>query len=214
MTRRDLLLTLAVVSAHPARAAESIEVFGHKWTVPVAADWKIATDGGTPVLRLRVARPMISPRRPVQFALAETPDFAQVEFEVEVRKEPYTVRNRRTSLLFVYAFRDPDRFNYVHLSVDAPALAAHHNGVFHVYGGERVRISSTEGPGSLREDAWQPVRLQFDGSTGKVRVWVDGQTSPSLTATDESLRAGRIGMGSFFDYGEFRNFRMIRSVAA
>lgn len=213
MTRRDLLLTFAT-SVPQARAAESIEVFGHRWTVPVAADWKVATDDGTQVLRLLVARPMTSPRRPVQFALAETPDLSGVEFEVEARKEPYAARNRRTSLIFVYAFRDPDRFNYVHLSVDAPSLAAHHNGVFHVFGGERVRISSIEGPGSLREDAWQTVRLHFDGSTGKVRVWVDGQTSPSLTATDESLRAGRIGMGSFFDYGEFRNFRMIRSVAA
>jgi hypothetical protein len=214
VTRRQLTLGLAAVSVRTARASESIEVFGHKWTVPVAADWKIESANGVPSLRLLVARPMTAPRRPVQFALAETPDLAQVEFEVEVRKEPFAARNRRTSLIFAYAFRDPDHFNYVHLSVDSAALSAHHNGVFHVYGGERVRISPIDGPGSLREDAWQIVRLHFDGSAGKVRVWVDGQTSPSLTATDESLRAGRVGMGSFFDYGEFRKFRIIRSVAA
>jgi hypothetical protein len=153
---------------------------------------------------------MTAPRRPVQFALAETPDMMKVSFDVEARKEPFDARKRRTSLMFVYAWRDPDHYNYVHLSVDSASQAAHHNGVFHIYGGERVRISDTEGPGTLEEGKWHKIRLDYDGNSGKVRVSVDGKTSPSLTATDESLKAGRVGIGSFFDWGEFRNFRILQ----
>ena len=205
------LIAAALLLAGSACAAETLEIFGLKWTVPVAADWKIESSDGVPSLRLLVARPMTAPRRPIQFALADTPDFEQVSFEVEVRKEAFDARQRRTSLMFVYAWRDPDHYNYVHISVDAAAQAAHHNGVFHVYGGERVRISPTEGPGTLEEGKWQKVRLDYDGKTGKVRLYVDGKTSPSLTATDESLGAGRVGIGSFFDWGEFRNFKIVSS---
>jgi hypothetical protein len=213
MTRRGLLAA-AGGAALPLRAAETIEAFGLRWTVPVAADWRVEPSEAGEVLRLRVARPLTQPRRPTQFALAETPEFRQVDFEVEARKEGFAERRRRTSLILVYAWQAPDRFNYVHLSVDAALRAAHHNGVFHVFGGERVRISPLEGPPTLREGVWHAVRLSFDGGAGKVRAWVDGETSPSLSASDESLRQGRIGLGSFFDYGEFRRFRIIQSVAA
>ncbi len=213
MTRRVLLAALGG-AALPLHAGETMEAFGLRWTVPVAADWRVEQSEAGEVLRLRVARPLTQPRRPVQFALAETAEFRQVEFEVEARKEAFAERQRRTSLMLVYAWQSPDRFNYVHLSVDAALRAPHHNGVFHVFGGERVRISPLEGPPSLREGVWHRIRLTFDGGAGKVRVWVDGETSASLSACDESLRHGRVGLGSFFDYGEFRRFRILQSVAA
>lgn len=213
MTRRGWLAAVGG-AALPLRAAETVEAFGLRWTVPVAADWRVEPGEAGEVLRLRMARPLTQPRRPVQFALAETPAFRQVEFEVEARKEAFAERRRRTSLILVYAWQAPDRFNYVHLSVDAALRAPHHNGVFHVFGGERVRISPLEGPPTLREGVWHQIRLTFDGGAGKVRVWVDGETSPSLSACDESLSHGQVGLGSFFDYGEFRRFRIIRSGAA
>ena len=52
------------------------------------------------------------------------------------------------------------------------------------------------------------MRLVYDGKTGKVEVWVDGQTSPSMQATETKLGAGKVGLGSFFDLGEFRNVRI------
>src|SRR6185295_2355272 len=131
--------------------ADTIQAFGLRWTVPYAKDW-IYEDG---VLSLIVPRPALAPRRPTQFALAQTPGFTRVRVEAEARKEPFAERGRRTSLLIVYAWRDSSHFNYAHLSVDPARRADHHNGVFHVFGGERVRISSLEGPGSLVEDRWQ-----------------------------------------------------------
>ena len=191
-----------------ACAADTIEVFGHKWRVPVAADWRVVTEGGVEKLQLLAFRPPTQPRRPVQYALAETADFIRVTLEVEVKREPESPRQMHPSLILVYAWRDADHFNYAHLSVDAAADAPNHNGIFHVPGGDRVRISGTEGPGTLGGAAWQKVKLIYDGRSGQVEVLVDGKTSPSMRATETTLGAGKIGIGSFFDLGEFRNLRI------
>lgn len=201
------LLTLGLASAQ-APPPGRIEAFGHTWRVPVAADWKLETKDGVPVLDLIVPRPALQPRRPSQFAVAETPDFLRGVIELEVKKEPATARDRRTSLMIAYAWKDPGHFNYAHLSVDTAAEQVVHNGIFHVYGGERVRISSREGPASLPDENWHKVRLVYDGAKGLVEVFVDGRTSPSLRAVDLSLGAGRFGIGSFFDMGSFRNVKI------
>jgi hypothetical protein len=52
------------------------------------------------------------------------------------------------------------------------------------------------------------MRLVYDGRTGKVEVFVNGQTSPSMQAVDTSLGAGKVGLGSFFDLGSFRRVRI------
>jgi hypothetical protein len=193
-------LALIVVSLR----AESIEAFGLKWRVQTAADWKYEKG----VLGLLTPRPSEKPRRPIQYALAETPHYLKVTIDAEVKKEPTATRNRRTSVMFVYAWRDADHFNYAHLSVDTAAQAAHHNGVFHVYGGDRVRISSTEGPATLPTEEWHRVRLIYNGEAGRVEIYVDGKTSPSMQAVDLSLREGKVGIGSFFDMGSFRNVKI------
>jgi len=192
----------------PASASDSLDAFGFRWQVPVAADWRLAASDGLPTLELLLPRPSTEPRRPTQYALAETPPYSRLDLQLEVKKEPLTARNRRTSLILVYAWRDADHFNYAHLSVDTGREAAHHNGIFHVYGGDRVRISSIEGPATLTSEQWHKVRLQYDAATHRVDVFVDGQTSPSMQAVDMSLSAGRFGIGSFFDMGSFRNLRI------
>lgn len=203
--RRALLL---IVAALAAEGADFLEAFGYRWRVPVAADWRVSGSGSGQVLELLVPRPGLQPRRPIQFALAETPDFVTVTVEAEVKKEPEGERRRRTSLILVYAWRDEAHFNYAHLSVDSAAEVAVHNGIFHVYGGERVRISPIEGPPALTSEDWHRVRLVHDGTTGRVDVWVNGRLLPALQAVDLSLRSGKVGLGSFFDLGSFRNVRI------
>lgn len=207
--RMGVLLVLGCLTVIQAPAGEAeLDAFGRHWLVPVASDWKVVTEEGETVVDLIVPRPSTQPRRPSQYALAKTPDFSRVTVELEVWKEPAAARNRHTSVMLVYAWRDPDHFNYVHLSVDPAAEQPVHNGVFHVYGGDRVRISSTGGPGSLVENRWQKVKLEYDASSHTVQVWVDGKTSPSLKGIDLSLGAGRVGIGSFFDMGRFRRVKI------
>jgi hypothetical protein len=160
-------------------------------------------EGGKPVLRLHVVGPRDpQPRRPVQFALAQTEPWQKVTVECDVKRDG-------GSLILVYAYRDDAHFNYVHLSVDAAKKQPVHNGVFHVYGGERVRISSNEGPGSLPSDQqWYHVQLNYDGSTGAVKVLVDGKENQSLKGVDMSLGPGKVGIGSFFEKALFRNVKI------
>lgn len=183
-------------------AADTIDAFGYKWRVPIAADWKMEDAAGGPVLRMLVARPQTQPRRPSQFALAETADFHRVTLEADVKR-------LGDSLILVYAYQDDAHFNYAHLSVDAPQKQPVHNGIFHVYGGERVRISRAEGAGSLpSRDDWYRVKLSYDAATGIVGVTVNGQAQPALEAVDLSLGSGKVGIGSFFETALFRNVKI------
>lgn len=209
MLRRSFLAAAPVLAAaqsgKPATPplAEEIEAFGLRWQVISAADWKAAEDE----LHLLTARPQqANPRRPIQFALAQTAPLGRFTLEVEVKRA-----SPKGSLILVYAWQKDGYFNYVHLSDDAASQVEVHNGVFHCFGGDRVRISPLEGPGSLPTDGWHALRMVYDASSGLVQAWVDGKTSPSLKAVDLSLGAGRIGLGSFFNTAGFRRFRLKRA---
>ncbi len=180
-----------------AANADSIQAFGYRWKVPAASDWAVDGSGKDQLLRMLVARPSTQPRRPSQYALAETEPFEEVTIEADVKRD-------KTSLIFVYAWRDENHFNYAHLSVDAPSKQPVHNGIFHVYGGDRVRISNEEGPGALPTQEWTHVKLVYSAKIGEVEVEVAGKKYPSLHGIDLSLGAGRVGIGSFFETAQFR----------
>jgi hypothetical protein len=131
--------------------------------------------------------------------LADTTSFKQVTVSADVKP-------LLGSLLMVFSYRDAAHFDYAHLSIDTGVRQPNHNGIFHVYGGERVRISSQAGPAafaSLRR--WYHVQLVYNGNSGEVHVSVDGRPIPALEAVDRSLDGGRIGIGSFDETGDFKN---------
>ena len=147
--------------------------------------------------------PLPGPRRPIQFALAQTPELSQMSLEMDAKP-------RRRSLILVFAYRDAAHFDYAHLSTDTGIQQPVHNGIFHVFGGERVRISSQGGPPAFPQtDRWYHVILKHDGETGEVEVSVDGQQIPALHAVDLSLTSGRVGVGSFDEVGDFKNVKII-----
>ncbi len=184
-------------------AADTVSAFGYTWDVYKASDWKVETVEGSPVLELVTGRePLPGPRRPMQFALARTPDLAHVTVEADARP-------RGRSLLIVFAYRDESHFNYAHFSADTGVKQPVHNGIFHVFGGERVRISSQAGPSAFGEtNHWYHLVLEYDGTAGNVTGSVDGRLIPALYAVDLSLSSGRIGVGSFDEVGDFRNVRI------
>jgi hypothetical protein len=200
MAARDMRMLLAMVGfASLLAAPDSIGAFGEKWDVQSAADW-VAGDN---LLQLKVsAEPAAGqPRRPTKYALLESRPYSKVTMEAEIK------RNGR-SLIMVYGWQDDAHYDYAHISVDAAATQNVHNGMFHIFGGERVRMSSLDGPGSLPTQDWTPVKLVFDGETGRCYVEVSGKRNPSLDAVDLSLRWGRVGLGSFDETGDFRNVKI------
>jgi hypothetical protein len=187
-------------SALSALAADSFTALGHTWTVPAKADWS----GSAELLKMLTPYPDPKPlpRRPTQYAVAQTGPFEEVTVEVEVK------RIGKGSLILVYAWRDESHFNSAHLSPAPPSKQPVHSGMFHVYGGDRVRISNTEGPATLAGEDWTPVRLVYSARTHLCEVTVNGAKIPSMRAVDLSLGAGKVGLGSFFNTAEFRKLRI------
>jgi hypothetical protein len=197
-------ITLLLLAACLLGATGTLQIFGHQWMVFELSDWKTETEDSTPVLRLLTGRePLPGPRRPFQFALAtDTPDYRQVTVEGDIRPT-------KRSCIIVFAYRDKAHFDYAHLSTDTATKQPVHNGIFHVYGGERVRISSEAGPAAFPEiNRWYHVRLVHDGKTGAVDVTVDDRPVPALHAVDLSLHSGKVGIGSFDETGDFRNIKI------
>ena len=196
-------LALFCAAAASLAAADTIDAFGHKWDILDSADWKVDREGGSELLRLLQSKgplPPPAPRRPRQFAIARTPNWQRVTVEAELKP-------LGRSLLIVFAYRDDAHFNYAHVSTDTKVHV--HNGIFHVYGGERVRISPQREPPSFPEsNQWYRVRLTHDAATGIVAVTVNGREVPGLNAVDLSLGPGRVGLGSFDEKGEFRNVKI------
>lgn len=190
-------ICLLLFSALSLWSADTIEALGRRWEVPYASEWVGAKDE----LRMLVARPQENPRYPVQYALLAGERFKSFRLECDVKRES-------GSLILVYAWQDATHFNYVHLSVDSPEKQVVHNGVFHVFGSDRSRISRPVGPGSLPTTEWTKVELDFDSATGRMSAKVGGKAFPSLEAADLSLTEGRIGLGSFFETAQFRNLRI------
>jgi hypothetical protein len=193
-----IVLLLLVVAAVVA-AADTFDVFNYRWSVGRASDWSVENG----ILRLLVPGepPPGTPRRPQRIALAETPAFRRVTVEAEVRRA-------KRSLIIVYVWQDDSHYNYAHISSDTAAVTNVHNGMFHVFGGERVRISPLDGEAALPTQEWTPVKLVFDGDSGRCYVEVNGKRNPSLEAVDLSLRHGRVGLGSFDETGDFRGVRI------
>lgn len=85
----------------------------------------------------------------------------------------------------------------------------------------RSRRSSKPGRVSGTDDFGHPSRATIPGmpfdsrirtsfrtsfkARGRFQVYVDGSATPALQANDTSIRAGRVGLGSFDDTGESRD---------
>jgi hypothetical protein len=199
ITRACLASLLGIVLL----AQDKLTVFGHSWTVPSAHDWKVSEDAGSSMLQLLVGRePLPGPRKPGQFALMEMAPATQLTLEADVRPT-------KRSLMIVYAYQDPEHFDYVHFSTDTAMKQPVHNGVFHVYGGERVRISAASGPAAFSGiNKWFHIKVQWNGTTGEVQGFVDGAPVPALHAVDLSLSEGKVGIGSFDETGDFKNVKV------
>lgn len=202
MTLMKLLLLLALL-ASTLPAAETLSVFDRQWSVRVADDWKTEQAEGATVLRLATNRgPLPGPRRPIQFALTDVPAYEVLTVEADV--QPLT-----RSLILVFGYRDEAHFDYAHLSTDTGTKQPVHNGVFHVYGGERVRISNEAGPATFASlNRWYHVVLTHNSRTGEVTVTAEGTPVAALHAFDLSLGAGKVGIGSFDETALFKNVKI------
>jgi hypothetical protein len=171
--------------------------FSAEWDVD-GGEWQasngllLLTKAGVPSGRIR---------RPATVVVYRTPLFQRVTLDVELRSTaPVDVIYRDLQLIFGY--ESPTRFYYVHLSAITDDV---HNGVFLVDNADRRRLDAGTTPPVLKDQDWHRVRLERDGATGRIQVFFDGSATPAWDLVDTTIKAGRVGLGSFDDTGEFRN---------
>ena len=169
-----------------------------EWDLDGSGEWHVAN--GLLVLA-KAGVPSGPIRRPAAIAILKTLPLVRVTVEGQIRSTaPLGVVNR--DLEIVFGYESPTRFYYVHLAGITNDV---HNGVFLVAGADRRRIDPGKAPPQLTDQNWHDVRLERDGSTGRVQVYVDRSPAPAWDLVDTTIRAGRVGLGSFDDTGEFRN---------
>ena len=175
------------------------------WDPLTPAKWDFS--GGQVILTEQGTTPS-GPRRPSEYAVLTTgPAWTSFRLEAEVRiDEPVSVNQRDVVLLWDHT--SDTRFHYVHLSQDNTIYA--HNGIFVVDDADRLRLDdqwngSTGAPPAIDDADWHRVRVDHCGATGETAVFVDGADFPLMTSTDTTFTAGRVGFGSFDNYGRVRN---------
>jgi hypothetical protein len=140
-------------------------------------------------------------RRPSALAVLQSEPLVRATVQVDMRSTaPEEVKNRDLEIIFGY--ESPSRFYYVHL---AGITDPNHNGIFLVDNKDRRRIDDGSAAPQLKDREWHRVRLERDGASGRIDVFVDGSAQPMLRAMDTTIASGRVGLGSFDDTGEFRH---------
>lgn len=176
-----------------------------QWDLDGSGSWRV--QNGSLVLEV-AGKPEGPIRRPAALAILKTAPLRRVTMQVQVRSTaPLDVPRRDLDLIFGY--ESPKRFYYVHLSAITDSV---HNGIFLVADADRRRIDAGTGQPQLKDQNWHSVRLERNGGSGVIQVFVDGSKAPVLTASDTTLRAGRVGVGSFDDTGEFRRMSVSGSI--
>lgn len=172
-----------------------------KWDLDGSATWTIS-DGKLILSKAGVPSGPI--RRPAGLAILKSRPFRRVSIEADIRSES-PVNNPHRDLNVVVGHQSPSRFYYIHLSATTDSV---HNGIFLVNNANRRRIDNGKGKPQLTDSEWHHVRVERDGGSGRIAVYVDKQKKPVLEATDMTIPDGRAGVGSFDDTGEFRRIRV------
>ncbi len=178
---------------------ERAEPSGWKFTDPAA--WRIrpVEPGKSRVLELFQASKYEPPvRSPLNIALAENVDLADLVLDVKVRSTTPDYGHRDLCLFFGH--QDPSHFYYVHLGKQADE---HANSIFLVDGKPRVSIAESRTKGTPWTDGWHHVRIVRQTRNGLIQVFFDDMAHPAMIAHDRTFSHGKVGIGSFDDTGMF-----------
>ncbi|HYG93166.1 MAG TPA: hypothetical protein VD859_06210 [Nocardioides sp.] len=193
----------------PAQVRVNAAPTPQHWDPLTDAKWSF--DHGQVVLTERGTNPG-GPRRPFEYAIVtKGPELSSVSITAEVRiDEPVEFSNR--DVIVIWNYQSPTRFYYAHLSQDNTIYP--HNGIFVVDDADRRRIDdqwdgSVGAPPAIDDTDWHDVRVDYDAATGEIAVYVDGAAEPLMTATDTTFAGGRVGFGSFDNYGRTRHFSVV-----
>jgi hypothetical protein len=171
------------------------------YELPYPEDWAIRQEGAVHYLHMLRERDAVEPRHPIQFARLKGITVGSFTLETRVRREG-------SSMMIAFNYVDALHFYYTHLSVDAGAQQAVHNGIFLVDGAPRRRIAGLEAPPALPDKNWHKVRVERDANSGSIKVFVDAEAQPHFSLVDKTFKCGQIGLGSFDETGDYTDVKL------
>jgi hypothetical protein len=193
-------------SCTPSGTSISDVMAAENWAPKTPAKWQfpgdqiIQTSAGTD--------PGDGIRRPFEYAvLTNGPELGSFDLHAQVRiDEKANVNNR--DVIVVFGYQDDTHYYYAHLSQDNTIYA--HNGIFKVDGKDRERIETqwdgkVGAPPSITDEEWHDVRIVRCADSGDIAVYLDGLDTPLMTAKDTTFTQGRVGFGSFDNFGRMRD---------
>jgi hypothetical protein len=172
------------------------------WRPNEPAHWRIAEDQGSKVYELTAPGTPGAVRAPTSWSVLAGHDVSSFEFSGRLRcdTDPATaVRD----MCVIFHYQDPTHFYYVHFAGQSDDV---HNIIGLVDGADRVKINAEPAGTSvfrLTDRAWHAFKVTCDARTGEIRAYLDDMTAPILTARDQALGHGLVGVGSFDDTGAF-----------
>ena len=203
----SLLLASVLAQSVTADEIELRDIFTDlkQWEPTDPAAWKIKkTDKGQVYSQFKKRSNYKPPHRsPLNISWRKEPLVSDFQLDVEVLSTHPDYGHRDACLFF--GFQDSGHFYYVHLGKKTDD---HANQIFIVNGKPRSKISTKTTPGTNWDDKWHHVRIVRKVSDGTIAVYYDDMKTPVMTATDKTFTTGRIGLGSFDDTTDWRNFRL------
>ncbi|MCB9247053.1 MAG: hypothetical protein H6613_00080 [Ignavibacteriales bacterium] len=171
------------------------------WQPNIPENWEILNEDGTGILHLIKAGAFGEIRKPTSYAILNSIDATDFELTVEIKCLADTVLVGR-DLNIIFGFQDSVHFYYAHICNDNARV---HNIIGIVNGKDREPITKPLNDNSkikLTDYNWHKVKLTRDISSGKIELFVDSLLIHS--SIDKSLNHGKLGLGSFDDFGMFR----------
>jgi len=108
----------------------------------------------------------------------------------------------------IFGYKDSIHFYYAHISNDNHQV---HNIIGVANGDDRLPISSVlddDSKASLRDYDWHKIKITRNVKKGSIKLFIDNMNEPIHSIIDKTLQHGKIGVGSFDDFGKFKNLEI------
>jgi len=160
------------------------------WTPLNAANWDVAVDEGD--LAYCINTTDVSPiegNRLGEYALLPS-SYADFSLTAEARLVDNVTSNDLADYAMIFGFQDPENYYYVMFNNAQNATQ-----LFKVVGGARSAVSDLASSDWLNDNAYHSVKVSRVGND--IKVYFDDNLI--LSASDGTLGAGQVGVGSYND---------------
>ncbi len=189
----------------PLVAIDDFESGHARWEFTDETSWRLDGSKNRRFLRLFEKKNSYRPKVRSPFHIALLKDVAVGDFALDVTIRSTIPDYPHRDLCLFFGYQGPSKFYYVHLGKRGDD---HANSIFLVNDKPRKTIARERTMGIDWDDAWHRVRIHRSVSDGRIDVYFDDMSRPVMSAVDKTFLAGRVGVGSFDDTGDFDEVRL------